>query len=175
MANTIKTEKVNKLKEKIAASKSLIFAEYHGLDVNQINDLRVVIKEAGGEMTVAKNTLMKVALEDKSDEINETLKGPIATIFSYEDAIAPIKAIADFAKKFNLPTIKAGIVNGEFQDATKIKILSELPSKDELIARLVGGLKSPLTGIANVLSGTNRNFVYVLSAIADKRGEEESN
>ena len=177
MPNNIKVEKVNELKAKVAKAKSMVFAEYHGLDANKVNELRAAIKESGAEMSVGKNTLLKIALEEEklgSEELTDTLKGPVATVFSYEDAIAPLKAISDFSKQFELPTIKAGIVDGKFVDAAKIKILSELPSRDELIAKIVGSLKSPLSGIANVLSGTKRNFVYALSAVADKKAEESN-
>lgn len=170
-------DKVNELKDKISKSNSMIFAEYHGLDANKVNELRAVIKETGAEMTIVKNTLLKIALEKEkagSKELNEQLEGPIATVFSYEDSIAPIKAIAEFAEKFEFPTIKAGIIDGEFTNAAKMMILSKLPSRDELIAKLVGSLKSPLSGIISVLGGSQRNFVYALSAIADKRKKESN-
>lgn len=177
MPNQTKVEKVKKLKEKIAESKSIIFAEYHGLDANQVNELRSKIKETGAEMTVAKNTLMKIALEEEkagSKEVNEQLEGPVATFFGYEDAISPIKALAEFAKKFELPTIKIGIIDGEVTSVTKIDILSKLPSKEELLARLVGGLNAPLSGFVNVLGGSQRKLVYALSALADKKAQENA-
>ena len=177
MPNQKKTDKVDKLKDKISKSKSMIFAEYHGLDANKVNELRAAVKESGAEMTVAKNTLLKIALdEEKADaqKLAEHLQGPVATVFSYEDALAPLKAITDFAEKFGLPTIKAGIIDGEFTDATKLAVLSKLPSKEDLIGKLVDSLKAPLSGIANVLGGSQRNFVYALSALADKKAEESS-
>jgi large subunit ribosomal protein L10 len=177
MANQIKTDKVNILREKIAKAKSMVFAEYHGLDANKVNELRAAITETGAEMTVAKNTLLKVALgEEKagSKELTEHLQGPVATIFAYEDPIAPIKAIAEFAEEHEFPTLKAGMIDGEYTDAAKLNILSKLPSRDELIAKVVGSLKAPLSGIATVLGGTQRNFVYALSAIAARGAVEAS-
>jgi|SaaInlStandDraft_4_1057021.scaffolds.fasta_scaffold69281_1 large subunit ribosomal protein L10 len=175
MPNNIKIEEVKVLREKVARAKSVLFAEYHGLNANKINKLRAAVKESGAEMSIGKNTLLRVALDEEkigSKEATQALKGPVATIFSYTDAISPIKVVTEFAKEFDLPTIKAGIISGEFTNAAKIKILSELPSRDELIATIVGRLKSPLVGITNVLAGTQRNFVYALSAIADKKAKE---
>lgn len=177
MASQKSIEKINELKQKITKAKSVIFAEYHGLDANKVNELRAQIKETGAEMTVAKNTLMKIALEEAetgSKELNEQLDGPIATFFAYEDAISPIKALAEFAEKFEFPTIKAGIIAGEFTSAEKMNILGKLPSKEELLTRIVRGFSSPLTGFANVLGGGQRKIVYALSAIADKRAESGS-
>lgn len=178
MPNEKNLNKVEELKEKLAKAKSVVFAEYHGLDANQTSDLRMKINENGGEMTVAKNTLMKIALKEEnmgSDELDENLEGPVATFFAYEDAISPIKALVDFAKELELPKIKAGIFEGKFANLEKIKVLSELPSKEELLARVVGGLKSPISGFVNALGGTRNNLVYVLSAVADKKSEQESN
>ena len=191
MPNQKNIDTLNILKEKLAGAKSVIFAEYHGLTSNQVNDLRSKIKESGAEMSVAKNTLIKVALNEEnpvmksskelSAKIDEELKGPIATIFSYSDAIASIKVLAQFAqnlvaqgREVGLPKIKAGIIDGEFASAEKIGILSSLPSREELLAKLVGTLKSPLSGLVNVLNGNQRKLVYALSAIAKKRSQESN-
>lgn len=174
MPNQKNTDKLNTLKDELSKAKSVIFAEYHGLDANKVNQLRSRIKESGAEFTVAKNTLLKIALDEKKSpkEAGDQLEGPVATIFAYEDAVAPIKALADFAKEFELPTVKGGIIDGEFASAEKINVLSNLPAREELLARLVGTLNSPLSGLVNTLSGNQRKLVYVLSAIAEKRNEE---
>jgi large subunit ribosomal protein L10 len=177
MPNQAKIEKVNKLRDKIADAKSIIFAEYHGLNANQVNELRSQVKEAGAEMSVAKNTLMKIALDKEkvgSKEVHEKLKGPVATFFTHEDAIAPLKALVEFAKKFELPTIKIGIIDGEVASAEKLEILSKLPSKEELLARIIGSLKSSITGFVNVLGGSQKKLVYALSAVADKKAQENA-
>ena len=134
-------------------------------------------------MSVSKNTLLKVALDEKlspeaGEQLKEQLKGPIATVFSYEDAIAPIKILAQFAqnlitqgREVGLPKIKAGIIDGQFTSAEKIGILANLPTREELIAKLVSTMKSPLAGLVNVLNGNQRKLVYALSAIARKKSE----
>lgn len=172
MPNKKNVEKVKQLREKISQSKAVVVADYHGLNVNQVNDLRAKLSEQGMEMNVSKNTLLSIALKEENMEVKEFaqhLKGPTATFFAFEDPIAPIKILFEFNKEFESPVVKAGLIEGAYNDGDKVKILSELPSKDELIARVVGGMKSPLTGFVNVLGGTQRNLVYVLSAIADKK------
>lgn len=173
MPNNKNKELVAELTKKVADAKSIVFAEYHGLDANQISDLRKQLKESGSEMSVAKNTLVKIALKENNynGDLEKELEGPVATFFGNEDAIAPIKILSDFAKKFELPKIKVGLVEGRVASASEIEVLSNLPSREELLARVVGGLKSPLSGFVNVLGGTKRNLVYVLSAIADKKSE----
>ncbi len=174
MPNEINKKMVAELSKKVADAKSIVFAEYHGLDANQISDLRKQLRESGGDMTVAKNTLVKLALKENghNGEIEKELEGPVAAFFGNEDAIAPIKILAEFAKNFELPKIKVGLVDGRVATASEIDVLSKLPSREELLARVVGGLKSPLSGIVNVLGGSQRKIVTVLSAIADKKSEE---
>lgn len=178
MPNQKNKDTLDTIKEKVAKAKSVIFAEYHGLSSNQVNELRSKIKESGAELSVAKNTLLKIALKENFSEkagvenVEKELKGPVATIFAYEDAIAPIKVLTQFAKTLELPRIKGGIIDGEFASAEKIGILSNLPSREELLAKLVGVLKSPLFGFVNVLGGNQRKLVYALSAIAEKKSKQ---
>lgn len=173
MPNETNKKLVAELSQKVADAKSIVFAEYHGLDANQISDLRKQLRESGSEMTVAKNTLVKLALKENghNGELEKELEGPVATFFGNEDAIAPIKILSDFAKNFELPKIKIGLVDGKVTNASELEVLSNLPSREELLARIVGGLKSPITGIVNVLGGSQRNLVTVLSAVADKKSE----
>ena len=153
-------EVVADLKNKINKSKSIIFTYYHGLTANNINDLRSKMRQAGAEMSVAKNTLLKIALKEEKqlvDEVEKGLKGPTATIFSYGDPIIPIKALVDFAKKLELPKIKFALVERRFTNEHEVAILGALPSRDVLIAQVVRVIKSPLSGLT-----------YVLSALAKK-------
>ena len=184
---------VKTLKEKLAEAKSVIFAEYTGLDANRMNELRKQIRAEGAELNISKNTLMKIALSEKDEDarkqsqekgsakaakqnhngdISERLKGQMMALFSYEDAVTPLRKLVEFAKEHETPSVKIGLFEGDVITAEKILELSELPSREELLAKVVGGLKSPLTGIVGVLGGTQRNFVYALSAIAEKRSEE---
>src|SRR3989344_7279152 len=118
------------------------------------------MRQAGAEMSVAKNTLLKIALKEEKqlvDEVEKGLKGPTATIFSYNAPGSPIKALVEFAKKLELPKIKFALIEGHFTNENDVAILGALPSRDILIAQVVRVIKSPLSGL-----------VYTLYAIAKK-------
>jgi len=180
MANTKNKETVANLKDKLENANSVVFIDYTGLDANKLGELRKQIRAEGAELSIAKNTLMKLALtlsEKKKEKVRgkpsaklgEQLKGQVMTLLSYEDAITPLKKLVEFVKTVGVPVVKMGIFDGKVVSAEKIAELSSLPSKEELTARVVWGLKAPLSGITNVLGGVQRNFVYALSAIADKK------
>jgi large subunit ribosomal protein L10 len=172
MPNTKNTELVQNLREKVRKAKSLTFIDYLGLNVNDINDFRAKMRELGAETEVTKNTLVLLALKEESvdtSEMEQHLKGPTATIFSYEDPVSHLKTVYEFAKKLELPQIKFAYIEGNYTTAVQTETISELPSREDLIAKIVGGLKSPLSGFVNVLGGTNRQFVTVLSKIAESK------
>jgi len=174
MPNTKNKEIVAGLKDKLENAKSIVFMDYMGLDANKLGELRKQIRADGAELSIAKNTLMKLALSERKKEkvspkLIEQLKGQTMTLLSYEDAVAPLKRIVEFAKTYNTPAIKMGIFDGKEISEKEVSELSKLPSRDELIAQVVYGLRAPLTGIVSVLGGTQRKFVYALSAIAEKR------
>ncbi|MBD3365721.1 50S ribosomal protein L10 [candidate division WWE3 bacterium] len=170
-------EKVKNLTEKLGKAKSVIFAEYTGLDANNMNMLRKELRAEGAEINIARNTLMRLALADAETskevaaDMTEELSGQMMTLLSYEDAVTPLKKLVEFAKEHETPKVKLGLFEGRVLSVAEVEELSNLPSREELLARVVGGLKSPLSGFANVLGGTQRNFVYALSAIADQKSE----
>jgi large subunit ribosomal protein L10 len=176
MPNTKNKQVVATLKEKVQKAKSIIFADYLGLKAEEMNDLRRQIREDNAELTIARNTLVKIALKEEgydTSKVETDLEGPTATVFAYEDAISPIKKLFDFGKTLELPKIKGAFVNRAYTDANQAETLSKLPSKEELLTRTVRGMKAPLSGFVNVLGGVQRNFVYAIKAIADKRGVSE--
>ncbi|MCR4325156.1 MAG: 50S ribosomal protein L10 [Candidatus Curtissbacteria bacterium] len=164
-----KVESVQSLAEKVKKSKTIAFTDYRGLTVNQIKELREKIKEAGGELIVAKNSLFKRALLKNDLEIGEDqLIGPTAAVFSYEDEIAPIKNIADNAKTFGLPKFKFGFFAKDQLDENGLETLAKIPGRDVLHGQVVGAISSPLYGIVSVLSANIRNLVYVLDQASKK-------
>jgi len=174
MPNEKNIQTVQNLKEKVAKAKSITFAEYHGLSSNDINELRSKIKENDAEMIIAKNTLLKIALNDENvdtSNLEEDLKGPTTAIFSYTDPIAPIKTLFEFAKNLELPAVKSALIEGVYNTAQQVEILSNLPSREELLAQVLHGFNAPLSGFANTIGGVQRKFVYALSALADKNKE----
>ncbi len=165
-------ETVKSLKEKVSKAKSIVLADYRGISAGQANELRAKLKAENSEMIVAKNTLLQVALKEENietKEIKKDLEGPTMAVFSFEDPVTPIKAIFEFAKKLELPKIKSALIEGVYADSAKVQEIKEIPSKEVLLGRMVGGMKAPLSGFANVLGGVQRNFVYALNAIAKKK------
>lgn len=151
---------VNLLKTKADQAKSIVFADASGLTVNLQRELRQKVKLAGGELIVAKITLLKLALG-----IKDILPGPTMTLFAYDDEIAPIKALAEFARDHDLPTIKAGWLARDPLTKAQVEELAKLPTKVELLAKTVGTLQAPISGLVNVLQGNLRKLVYVLKAV----------
>lgn len=164
-----KTGVINEIKEKIESAQALVLVDYRGLDVAQLTELRKLYREAGVEYKVYKNTMMKFAFKDLGyEEFNEFLKGPSAVAFGIDDPVAAAKVTAEFAKKNDKLEIKAGIVDGNIIDTEGVKSLAELPSREVLVAQVLGGLNAPIQGFTNVLQGTIRSLAIVLNAISEK-------
>lgn len=146
-----------------------ILTDYRGLSVPQIQQLRSNLRDSGAEMKVAKNTLTKIAAHDREiSGLDENLVGPTALVFAWEDPAQPAKVIRDFARSSGILSIKAGVMEGEILSADQIAAIADLPSRDELIAKVVGGISSPLYGLVNVMSGPARSLAYVLQARKDQ-------
>lgn len=151
---------VTLLKTKLKDAKSIVMADASGLSVNLQRELRQAVKLAGGELIVVKNTLLQLALG-----VKELLPGPTITLLAYEDEIAPIKALAEFAKTHELPKIKAGFLAKEPLTKEQVEQLAMLPTKIELLAKTASSLKAPISDFVNVLGGNLRKLVYVLKAV----------
>lgn len=173
MPASVKLEKVTDLKDKLARSKTVVLTDYRGLTVSQLDDLRKRIEAVGAEFEITKNTLLARSLEGK-DVPAEALVGPTATLFSYQDEVSPLKALADFIKINNLPTVKVGFLGSSPISAAQVADLAKLPSRDVLVAKLVGMLKVNQYGLVNVLSGNMRKLVYALDAVAKSKSNSSS-
>jgi large subunit ribosomal protein L10 len=174
MPNTKNIAAVKEIKEKVASAQAIFLADYKGLDLKSQRELRQKVKEAGGELIVTKNTLLKIALSDNQvdvDKIAQELEGQNITLFAVSDAISPLKAMVEFAKgqESNQPSLKTGILGKEILALEKVKQLANLPSKTELIAKLLGTLTNPARNLVGVLSAPTRNLVYAISAISKKK------
>ncbi len=165
-----KTQVIDEIKEKISSSQSMILVDYRGLNVAQLTELRKRYRDAGVDYKVYKNTMMRFAFKDLGlEEFNEYLKGPSAVAFGLDDPVAAAKVTAEFAKTNEKLEIKAGIVDGKVIDFEGVKSLAELPSREVLVAQVLGGLNAPIQGFANVLQGTIRGLAIVLNAIAEEK------
>jgi large subunit ribosomal protein L10 len=166
-------DQIKDLKDKLTRAKSVVLADYRGLSVSLQQDLRQKILDAGGELLVIKNTLLKIALKEENfdfETLVDSFTGPTITLFAYEDSVAPIKALAEFAKEHELPQIKAGFLSKDPLTKDQVEELAKLPTKLELLAKTVATVKAPLTGFVNILSGNIRNLIYALEAIKQKGG-----
>lgn len=157
---------VASLTEKATKAQSIVITDFSGTSVNQQVELRSKIREAGGEMVVAKNTLIDLAVG--KGKLSDSLHGMNAAIFSYADPVGPVKVLFEFQKKNEKLTIKKGYMDDRVLSEDEVVALSKLPSKNELIAKLLMVLNSPATGMVNVLNAGTRNLVYALNAIAKK-------
>jgi len=170
-----KEEIVAGIVEKMEKAKALVFANYQGLTHKQIEDLKKRLKPADAEMSIAKNTLIKIALEKTNNknavELHEdALTQPTATLFAYSDIIAPLRELTKAIKEFGgTPTIKFGIFEKKTVSADEIVKLSMLPSKEVLIAQVLAGLQSPISGFHRALNWNLQTFVMTLKAIESKK------
>jgi large subunit ribosomal protein L10 len=166
MSKAIETKQgiVSEIAEKLDKATSCVVVDYRGLTVEEVTELRDKFREAGIDYKVYKNTMVRRAASqiNKMEEFNdEKLVGTNAFAISYEDALAPTKVISEFAKTHPNLEFKMGYVEGEYYDATKLEELSKIPSREELIAKLLGSLKAPVS-----------NFVYLVDAIAKQKEEQ---
>ncbi|MGI6668663.1 MAG: 50S ribosomal protein L10 [Acetivibrionales bacterium] len=161
---------VEDISNKIKASKAIVFADYRGLTVEQDTELRSALRKAGVDYKVVKNTLTRFAVKENGlDEITPYLVGPTSMASSEDDPVAPAKVLSEYAKKFDKLEIKVGVVEGKVIDLEGIKELADLPSREVLVAKALGGLKAPISGLVNVLNGNIRGLVIALNAIAEQK------
>jgi large subunit ribosomal protein L10 len=154
-----------------------ILADFTGLKVDSMTQLRRQVKEAGGELKVTKNTLLKRAAGEGNliMPIREDLVGPNALVLGYEDPVALAKILVKFAQERPLLKIKGGVMGGQALTTQEVEALSKLPSREVLLAQFLSVLQAAPQGLVNVLSGVIRNFLNVLVAIRDqKEGEGET-
>ena len=160
-----KQEIVKELAEDLKQQRSLVFVSINGLKVKNLSALRRKIKESGGKLKVAKKTLMKIVFEKAGFKLPKNLEGEIALVFGLKDEMSPIKSVYHFSKENEAMKILAGLFEGKIIGKEEILAIALLPSREELMAKLVGSIASPLSGLANVLQGNIRGLVRILSSI----------
>lgn len=167
-----KQDSVVKLQEKLGRAKAVVFADYKGLTMKQLSDLRDKLRDVNGEFTITKNTLLDLALKNSQLSIvnSQLSQGPTATLFAYDDEISPIKLLVKALKDAGIGQVKTGFLGSQSLDEAKIIQLSTLPTKDELRGKVVGVLIAPLQGMVSVLQGNLRNLVYALNEIQKMKG-----
>ncbi len=165
-----KKEVVERLSKQLSDAEITILIDYKGLDVLKMTELRAKLRDAGVQIEVVKNTLLSRASEGCDSALMKDLyKGPNAVVISAEDPVAPAKILVDFAKDNDKLEIKAGAFSGKLLSVEEITQLAKMPSKEELLTKLVCTLNAVPTSFVTVLSGVPRAFVNVLSAIKDQK------
>ena len=159
---------VAELDKAFAESGSVVVCHYAGLTVAQMSDLRIQMKNAGGQVRVAKNTLAKIALEGKACEgLAQHLVGQ--TVLAYaEDPVAPAKVIEAYAKKNEKLVIIGGAMGAEVFDAEGVRALAKMPSREEVIASIVGALMAPASNLAGAITAPASNIAGILKTITEK-------
>jgi len=160
---------VKELSKKFQSDKNMFITGFWGLGSEDLNKLRSSLLEHSSRYLVVKNSIAKKALKDsKLDELTKFIEGGVGIVFGGKDPINTAKVLSKFAKSHNQLVIRSGILEGEIIDKNKIKEISSLPSKQELLTKLVWLVNSPISGFVNVLAGTLRSFVYAIKAYKEK-------
>ncbi len=168
-----KKQQVAELSEKLKTAVTGVIVDYKGITVADDTKLRKSLRESGDEYKVVKNTLLGRALKEAGiDGLDSVLEGATAIAISQEDYVGAAKILCEYAEKNKNFQVKAGFVDGKVIDAEGVKNLAKLPSKEVLLAQVLGGLNAPITAFATVLNGTMKGLVVALNAIAEKKGAE---
>ncbi len=186
MPTAAKAETIEKTRERYQRSSGVIFTEYRGLTVHELQGLRRTLKEKGGELQVVKNTLFRIAVGDHAENLPEELSsGPSAVAYLYEDEPKVAKAILEFRDSNKKFVVKGAFIGGKAFNEKDVESLSKLPAKEVLISQILGLLDQPATGVVTVLNQVlsepisvieqiYAEPIRVIAAVADKKKEEEA-
>ena len=165
-----KQEKIEQMKENFAKAKVAVVTEYRGLSVEEITKLRRALQKENSDYMVTKNTLAKVAAKGTQFEVlEEVLKGPVAIAFGYADEVAPAKVLKKFIKEAKKGQVIAAALDGKLLDAKETEVLADLPSKEELYAKMLGCINSPATGIAGAVNAVMSGLVRAMDQVAKQK------
>lgn len=167
-----KSDLIKGLTPKLKGATSIVFVNYQGLSVGLQQKLKLHLKAIGSDMTVVKNTLIRIAGKeagvDESVLSDEVLSGQTAVILTEGDAVAPIQVIGKFVKENQVPQFKMGIVEGNVQDKNALVKISTLPTKEVLYSQVVGSLMSPMYGLVGTLNGNMQKLLYILKGVSTR-------
>lgn len=162
-----KKKTVDQLREKIDKAQSVVFVDFSGLGAESLNNLRRKVQVAGGDLKIAKNTLVTRALGQKDETLE--LNGPTALIFSVADLLEPIKALAGFRKEFERPEIKGGFFEKQLISPEKVLELAEIPNREVLISRIYGQMRAPLQRFVSSANSSLTRFRLICGQLANQR------
>ncbi len=170
MPNAQNKEMLEAIKADLDGVSAVWVVDYRGLTVKEIQNLRHNIREAGANMKVYKNTLMRIALEQSElPTLDDMLEGPSAFVFAGDDVAAAAKAVKNFAKENQNLEIKGGLMEGKAVSAAEVEAIASLPSREELIAQIAGAISGVARGLATTINGVPRGLAQVVKAVADQK------
>ncbi|GBD07376.1 50S ribosomal protein L10 [bacterium HR21] len=166
-----KAQIVEELSEKLQRARGIYLVDFAGMTVAESQALRKELRPQGFEYKVAKNTLIRRALHALGNHaaLEQHLVGQTGLILSYTDAVAPARVLRDFIKRVDKPRFKAAVVEGQYFDGSQLDTLASMPSREELIAGILGSLQAPVAGIAGALGALLRDIAYLVEAVARKQ------
>ena len=165
-----KQEKVEQMKDNFSKAKVAVVTEYKGLTVEEITNLRRKLQKENSDYMVTKNTLAKLASKGTQFEVlSETLKGPVAIAFGFQDEVAPAKIITNFIKDVKKGEIVAAVLDGKLLSKKETEVLANLPSKEELYAKMLGSINSPATGIVGAVNAVMSSLVRAMDQVAKQK------
>jgi large subunit ribosomal protein L10 len=172
MARPEKVAVVDEIREKLAEADAAVLAEYRGLRVGELAELRGALRPSGTEFKIFKNTLARRAAESAGlDDLVPLLLGPTAIAFVRGDAVVAAKALRDFGRSHPALVVKGGLLGDRTLVPADITALADVPPRDELLAKLAGGFQAPLTKAAGLFQAFTRNMAYGVKALIDQRIE----
>jgi len=162
---------VDEVRSRLSSSSAALLTEYRGLNVKDLAALRIAVRDAGGEYKIYKNTLVRLAVHDHGlAELENLLTGPTAIAFVDGDAVLVAKSLRDFARTNPNLVIKGGVLGTRILTDADAGALADVAPREELLARLAGGLAAPLQQLAGLLAALPRSFAYGLKALLDQQG-----
>lgn len=175
MPTTRKIDQVSELSEKLSRTQATLVADYRGLTVAEISDLRKRLRDANAELIVAKNTLTLIAARETGHEaIEPLLTGPTALTFAYGDASKAAKAVNDFNRGPKKLVIRGGMLGTSLLSGDALDQVAKMPTRQEVLAQVVGGISAPVSGVVGVINAAISNVVWTLQARIDQLGGEQA-
>ncbi len=175
MPTTGKAQTIDELSQKLRESKGAVLLDYRGLNVKDITALRRQLGADEVEFTVAKNTLLRIAAERAELDVSpDLLTGPTAIAFGWRDEVSPARLLTEFVRRNRVVSIKGGIIGRQSMNAAQIGRVAELPSRETLLAQLLGVLQAPMAQTLGVLQAPSREIAGLFQALHDKMESAES-
>ena len=165
---------VTDMNGRLTKAQATFLVDYQGINVESINKIRTELRKIGAEFRVIKNRLLKLACRDtETESLHEYLVGPCAIVITYDDIIAPAKALVDLSKEITNLKLKAGQISGKAMDAEALKRLAQLPGRDQLLAQVLSAMQAVPTSLVRALNGVILNLLYVLKAVESNKTTDQ--